>query len=106
VLLAFLLGFVGLLCQAYVSYEPSIQNKWYYYPLGVGLNALGAFLWFYVAKITSGKGTFLAAMVWDSMAAAAFLLLPLLLFNIKLTGLNIIGLLFGIVGIVLMKLGG
>jgi len=105
-LLAFILGFVGLLGQAYVSYEPSIQDKWYYYPLGVGLNSLGALLWFYIAKITSGKATFLAAMVWDGMAAAAFLLLPLLLFNIKLTGLNTLGLLFGILGIVLMKLGG
>lgn len=106
ILISFVLGFVGLCGQAYLSYEPTTQNKWYYYPLGVGLNALGALLWFYIAKITAGKQTLMAAMLWDGMAAVAFFLLPLLAFNIKLNSMNMLGLCFGAVGLILMKLGG
>lgn len=103
---AFLLGFVGLCLQAYVSFNDSIQDKWFYYPLGVSLNAIGAALWFYVAKVTTGKETYLAAMIWDGMAAFSFFVLPLLLFGVKLNWLNTTGLVFGAIGIILMKLGG
>jgi len=103
---AFVIGFVGLCLQAYVSYDDSIQDKWFYYPVGIVLNVIGASLWFYVAKMTTGKETYLAAMIWDGMAAFTFFILPLLLFGVKLNLLNTIGLLFGILGIILMKIGG
>jgi multidrug transporter EmrE-like cation transporter len=103
---AFLIGFFGLCAQAYMSYEESFQTKWYYYPLGIFFNACGAALWFYVAKITSGKETYIAAVIWDAMAAFAFFILPLLMFGIKLNWLNVLGLGFGALGITLMRMGG
>ena len=101
----FLLGFLGLCGQAYLSFNDSFQDKWYYFPLGILLNACGAFLWFYIAKITTGKETFIAAVIWDAMSAFAFFGLPLLLFGVKLTPLTTLGLVFGAIGITLMKLG-
>jgi multidrug transporter EmrE-like cation transporter len=103
---AFLLGFIGLCAQTYVSYDESLQDRWFYYPLGILLNSFGAVLWFYVAKITSGKETFIAGAVWDAMAALAFFGLPLLFFGVKLTMLNALGLALGAIGITLMKVGG
>ena len=93
-------------CQAYITYEESVQNEWYYYPSGILLSAVGFSLWLYVAKMTTGKETFIAAVIWDSMAAFAFFVLPLLIFNVKLNTLNIMGLTLGVVGIILMKMGG
>ena len=102
----FITAFIGLCLQAMLSFDDSFQTKWFYYPLGILLNAIGAGLWFYVAKVTSGKETYLFAVMWDSMAALAFFGLPLLLFGVKLNTLNIIGLCLGLLGIILMKVGG
>ena len=103
---AFLIGFVGLCAQAYVSYHGPLQTKWYYFPVGIMLNAIGAGIWFYVAKVTTGKETYIAAVIWDAMAAFAFFVLPLLMFGVKLNWLNVLGLCFGVIGILLMRAGG
>lgn len=102
----FIFGFIGLCAQAYISYDKSLQSEWFYFPLGILLNAIGAFLWYYVAKITADKETYIAAVIWDSLTAFAFLVLPLVMFSVKLNWINALGLILGIIGIILMKVGG
>lgn len=104
--LAFVIGFLGLCGQAYLSYSENLKSQWFYFPLGILINMLGASLWYYVAKITTGKQTYMAGLAWDFMAGLPFLFLPLLLFGVKLNTINVIGLTIALFGMILMKVGG
>lgn len=93
----FALGALLYCTQVFLSYGPLKGSPWFLTVLALS-GSLTALTWGLIAKANAGLELYRYAMWWDVMIVLVYLLLPLLFFNVQLSG-------FGWIGISLMILG-
>lgn len=91
--------------MAFVSYHGGFKNSNWYYPVGllaaIGVNAV----WLWVAKIEQDPSKLiLKGLYWDSMLTLAYLIVPLIIFSVRLSVLQGAGLVLIVCGLTLIKL--
>jgi len=98
---------VGLLVYsglAYISYEDSIKNSWYFYYLGIGIAIVANFAWLTIAKtVPENSKILIYGSIWDAMILFTFITIPFIFFEMKLTTKDWIGLSLIILGILIVK---
>ena len=101
----FLLGCLLYSCMAYLSYSSFLKNSPYYFVYGVTMAALVNALWFAIAKAEVNASTLmLKGLYWDVMLTATYLVVPLLIFNAKVTLMQGLGIAFIVAGVFLTKM--
>lgn len=90
---------------AYIAYDVAIKASPWFLPLGVVVGIVSNLIWLYVTKITTdNKELFLYGLIWDVMMMAAYIIVPLLLFNVRLDWKQSLGTILVIIGLILTKL--
>lgn len=91
---------------AWVTFNPSFKDSWYLVPVGLVLAIMGNLLWILIAKRTSSPAELTVyGMAWDTMITVSFVLVPVVLFGVRFSGVSGLGLILAILGIFLMKVG-
>jgi multidrug transporter EmrE-like cation transporter len=103
--LSFVLGLIAYSASAWLSYDKSMQvDKLRYYAIGLLFSFIANASWLTVAaKSPTQNQTTLYGLYWDSMLTGIFLLIPILFFGVRFTGLQSLGVGMVILGIVLTK---
>lgn len=103
----FILSFVSLLSAAscYVTFDKNLHNKWFYIPLGLLLAISSNLIWYTSAKYMSDeKKIYIFSLMWDFIVCFIYVFFPLLMFKIKVDKLCYLGLIFMIIGLILVKI--
>lgn len=101
----FLVGFVAYLCLAYVSHSKEFKQSSMFYAAALSLSLIANLVWAYIAKHeTNNSALLLKGLIWDVLLTAAFLIVPLILFDIKLDWKHWTGVILIVSGIILLKL--
>ena len=102
----FFLGAIIYCCIAFISYSAQFKHSSYFYTSGIFLAIMANSIWLWICKTnTDHNKLILIGVSWDVMLTSAYLLVPILFYNVKLTGLQISGIIVTIVGLVLTHLG-
>lgn len=101
----FVIGFIAYCLSAFISHLKEFHSSVWYYVTGITIAVVANILWLTIAK-NSPNSTFTtyAALYWDIMISVCFLIVPLLLFDVKLSNYGILGVILILVGIGLTKL--
>lgn len=100
----YIVGLVIYTLSAMMSYSNKAQSAKWYFPVGVGMAMLANFLWLHIAKISVGHETFVRGLVWDSMIVMCYVLVPIILYGIRLTGFTALGAALIVAGMFLTKI--
>ena len=82
-------GFLGNCAGASLAYMPAVKHSRYYFLVGMALSNLTLFLY----------GT-----IWDGLIMAAYFIVPILLFGVRLNLQGAIGLALVVGGTLILKL--
>lgn len=101
----FVIGFLLYSIMAYISYSESFkQSKWFFLT-GIGLAILVNAIWFSIAKNEAvASKLVLKGLYWDVMLTAAYLVIPLILFQAKLSLLQALGVGLIVLGVLFTKI--
>lgn len=90
---------------AYIAYDVAIKASPWFLPIGIVVGIVSNLIWLYVTKITTdNKDLFVYGLIWDVMMMAAYILVPLLLFHVKLDWKQTVGTILVVLGLILTKL--
>lgn len=106
-LILFLLA-LAVASLAVLNFHPIWSKAWWFpYALFAECNAL-AILWWWTVTICGEdkKSLFIFSVFWDVVATAAGVMLPVLVFKIRLNTYGIIGLMMAAGGLLLLKIFG
>ncbi len=85
--------------SVWATYHPLIRTTRLYWLIGLSAALIGHVLWAYLARKLNDVGVFKFALVWDAGFTLVSLLVPMLLFQLRVNYL-------GIFGVFLICLGG
>lgn len=89
---------------AYLSYLESCRDCWWYVPAGVSLAVPVSIIWYSSARLLgNANSVYFYSMCWDAVAVAAFYLIPLLCFGVRLNWQGLAGVVCMLVGLLLFK---
>lgn len=92
--------------SVWATYHPLIRTTKAYWLIGLSAAVIGHVLWALLAQRLSGHNVFKYALVWDAGFTVVSLLVPMILFGVRLNFLGIIGIvLMGVGGIVVKEFG-
>lgn len=101
---SFIIGFFIYCLGAFLSNSNYLKATPYYYYLAIGAGAVANYIWFSIAKSINQSGQIIIlGLFWDLMIVAAFILVPVLFFDINLRLTQIIGCGIMILGFILTK---
>lgn len=87
-----------------VSYDPNIRmNATLAYPLCVFAGSLSAFFWCYMIRHLNQSQQYIANVMWDVGVTIIFIILPLIMYNLKIDMKTIIGTIVAVIGLIIMK---
>lgn len=90
--------------SAIMNFSPTLRNSSWFYPMSITLSLATTLLWAYLARILDDKDKiFIATIFWDIAVHGTFLIIPIVMFNVKLNPMAWLGILLVIVGFVLIK---
>ena len=93
------------LLGAIVTYNPVIKASTWYLPAGIAIGIASTTLWFTVAKISNNdKDLFVYGLAWDALLMGFYMLVPLLMFGVRLDWKQSLGTILVVVGLILTKL--
>lgn len=99
----------GALCyilSVVVSNSTRLQSTPYYLLVGISISIVANLLWLTIAKHSLDQHQrYLNGLYWDSMIVLAYALLPLYLYNVRLSWSATLGVILMLVGMVLTKVG-
>lgn len=99
--LLYLMGMMVYLATVSMNYSDKAKAALWYYPAGMTLALISNFLWMYLAKhAVNPNQVYIRGILWDSMIIFAYSILPVLIYNIKFTTLQLFG-----VGLILFGFG-
>lgn len=91
---------------ACLTYWPGVKQNWWYPPAMCCLSVCGGLTYGFAARGCRTDGeTFALSVAWDVVAAVVYVLLPVLVFGLRLTPAGWCGLALASAGILLLKLG-
>lgn len=100
-----ILGALFYILSVYVSYNDTLKSMNIYFYIAALIGVLTNISWFYIAKHAANPSDILVkGFYWDAMIVACYVIVPLLFFEIKLTGFQIAGLTTILLGVILTKL--
>jgi hypothetical protein len=87
-----------------VSYDSSIRmNPVLSYPMAIFAGTLSASCWVYLVRNLPDKEQFITNMIWDIGVTIICIILPLLLYTIKLDLKTIVGVTIAVIGLIIAK---
>lgn len=87
-----------------MSYSESIKNSPHYYLYGASAAIVANLIWLSIAKSELNPSKLvLTGLYWDVMLTMCYLIVPIILFNAKITNLQYLGIGVIITGIILTK---
>lgn len=96
---------VFYLMGAYIAYDAAFKASAWFLPVGIIVGIISNLIWLYVTKITvDNKELFIYGLVWDVMMMAAYIVIPVLLFNVRLDWKQTVGTILVLTGLTLTKL--
>lgn len=101
-------AYIGIcdVASIFLSYSPAAKEKSWFTLLLFGIGIVQTANFVLVTKIsTDQKQLFDYCLVWESLAAISWFVLPALFFDVKATPISIIGACVMVAGIVLIRLG-
>lgn len=103
--LQFTLGALMYSLIAYISYSPVIKSSPWFYPLGLTGALIANLLWLWISKTESvASNLAIKGIFWDVMLTLVYLAIPLLLFGVRLSNVQIFGILLILTGLIMVKL--
>lgn len=90
------------------AYDPSFKsNPWkgYGLPVLAAICSTTAWMWL-IRTIDSDRQTFWINMAWDVGATLLVILLPMLLYSVKVDTRTMVGCLIALIGLIIAKTGG
>lgn len=100
----FIIAFFVYSGLAYTSYSSELKSSPYYYVIGIAAAIIANLLWLNLARNVPADKLVLLGLFWDIMLTVAYLLVPILFFETKLSALQWTGIGVIILGIVMVKL--
>lgn len=102
--LAYFIGFVFYCLSVMLSYSASMKTTKWYFPLGLLAAIAVNFIWLFLAKHSlDHKQIYLRGLIWDSMIVGCYVIIPILFYQVRLTGYTAIGAGLILTGIALTK---
>lgn len=99
----FLTGLLVYSGIAYVSY--GMKESSLFYPLGLTLALIANAVWLWISQTENDANSLMVkGMYWDAMLTLTYIIVPLLLFNAKLTGTQLLGFVLLMVGLIIIKI--
>ena len=93
------------LAGAFIAYDTAIKASPWFLPVGITIGIGSNLIWLYVTKLTlDNKQLFLYGLIWDVMMMAAYIVIPLTLFDVVLDWKQIVGTILVVAGLILTKL--
>jgi drug/metabolite transporter (DMT)-like permease len=90
----------------YVSFSPELKGSNLIVYLGLLCAVLANVVWVFLAKDTTDNNKLIRyALYWDSLIIIITLLVPVILFGIRFSVLQLVGLIATILGLALIKIG-
>ncbi len=104
----FIPGAICYILSVLVSNSNRLQNvPLYYYLNGISISIAANLLWLTIAKRAPDQHVrYLYGLYWDAMIVGAYCLVPVLVFNVRISNIAILGVFLMILGMVLTKVGG
>lgn len=100
----YVIGFIIYVLSVMVSYSVGLKQSNWYFPVGLTLAIIVNILWLYIAKHSPDKNElYIRALIWDAMIVGAFVVVPLVMHGVRLSGWTLVGCIFIIIGLVLTK---
>lgn len=104
-ILYFLLGGLCYVAGATLSYLPTLKVSVLYMPIAIFIGALAHYLWFTIAKSSNDQNQiYVYAIIWDSMFMVIYSVLPVMAFDVRLTGVQVCGVVLVLIGMILTKI--
>jgi len=102
-IILFTIGFSVYAMLAYLSYSEHIKASNIYFALGLLLSIVANFIWLTICRLEGNASRLLVkGLLWDIMLTTAYLIVPLMFYQARLTFQQSIGVLMILVGIVLV----
>lgn len=100
------IAFVLYSVASWMSYHPTHRERnWFLFVMG-SISLCGGLLWAWVVRLCATKrDLFTASVAWDVAVMAAYSVLPLLAFGVKLSPMSWFGFGMVVVGAVMVKHG-
>ena len=87
-----------------ISYSDDYRKAYWFVPIGVFIGVLINLVWVYTIKyLDNNQKIYVFGIMWDALMMTTYYLLPILLFDVKLTKTTIIGLILILSGVVILK---
>jgi len=87
-----------------VSYDPSIRmNALLAYPMCVFGGSLSAFFWCYMIRHLQQSQQYIANVMWDVGVTLIFIVLPLIMYHIRMDLKTAIGTAVAVIGLIIIK---
>lgn len=101
----FLIGMLMYVAIAYASYSETFKASNWFYPVGVITAIVANLTWLWISKTEPDPAKILIkGLYWDSMLTAIYLVVPILMFGVRLTLVQGLGLGLVVAGLVVVKL--
>jgi drug/metabolite transporter (DMT)-like permease len=101
--LYFLMGALLYVVSVCLIYNESFKKTPYFIWVGLFVGLVANYVWLSIAKQSKGADLYVRGLIWDCLMIAAYTLIPVMFYGIKLTPTTIIGCVLIIVGIFLTK---
>jgi hypothetical protein len=96
---------IGNALFSMVSYDPSIRNNiWQAYPIVIIANTISACCWCYMARSLTTAQQFIANVFWDIGITLLFIVIPILMYNVRPDIKTIVGTVIAIIGLIVIKI--
>lgn len=101
----FLIGFIVYTILAITSYSDTLKSSGWYYWIGLTAALIANSAWLHLAKQEpSASRLVVLGLYWDVMLLVAYMLVPILFFEARLTAIQGAGLVLILCGIILTKI--
>ena len=91
---------------AWLSYAPGMKEKSWYTLAFTGLAAASGWLFGWAMQRTTGdRDAFLLSFVWDVLVTAVYVVVPVVVFGVRMTAWGWCGLILAVVGVLMLKMG-
>jgi multidrug transporter EmrE-like cation transporter len=100
----FVFGAMVYVVAVSICYVPAVKDGPFFFPIGLICGLLANYLWLSIARQSDQSSTLLHSLYWDAMLTAMYAVIPILFFNVRVTGNQLVGLLLILAGIAFSKL--
>lgn len=105
IFIQFGIGFVTYSLMAIISYSETAKSSWFYFPLGILAAIIANVTWLHISKMElDNSALVIKGLWWDSMLTSLYILIPIIFFGARLSGIQIVGLVLVVAGLFLTKL--